>query len=158
MCLYTNLWWFHPESPFYLSLLTGALTVWTGDSCFSTLRAEMIASLLSFGAGHYLIFFSLSVSRENTDFQPTLRLELLLSQCNPRDGTSEMWWNKWLQRLLPWCTQSALSCGHMQVAVKITIEGNRYCPIHLVFRIRLNDLIFSQIKKLSSKLKHMFCV
>lgn len=66
------------------------LTVWVGDSCFSTLRAEMVASLLGFGARHYLIFFSLSASIENTDFKASLCLELLLSQCIPRDSTSEM--------------------------------------------------------------------
>lgn len=50
----------------------------------------MVASLLGFGARHYLIFFSLSASIENTDFKASLCLELLLSQCIPRDSTSEM--------------------------------------------------------------------
>lgn len=147
-----------PESPFYPSLVVGciirALTVWVGDSCFSMLRAEMVASVLSFGAGPYLIFFPLLASIENTSFKPTLCFDLLLSQCIPRDSTSEMRWNKWLQRLLPWCIQSVLLHGHMHVAVKIAIERNKHCPIHLVFRIRLNDFIFSQIKKLSSEFKH----
>lgn len=44
------------------------------------------------------------------------------------------------------------------VAVKIAIEGNKYCPIHLDFRIRLNDLVFTENKKLSSEFKHVICV
>lgn len=73
----------------------------------------MVASLLSFGAGPYLIFFcSLSASIENTDFKPTLCLELLLSQCIPRDSTNEMRWNKWLQRLAVVYLVSPLAWPH----------------------------------------------
>ena len=129
-----------------------AFTVRVGDSCFSTLRAEMDASLLSFGAGHYLIFFTLSASIESRDFKPPFCLQFLLSQCIPRDSTSGMRWNKWLQRLLTWCTQSALSYGPNASGCNNRYWGkNRYCPVHLVFRIRLNDFIFSQVKKLPSE-------